>query len=75
MNDYKWDVDHMRRPEDDECPVCGETFDRANEFYPTPQFSYVGEYESAAYKVCATAGVASASPDPTLIVFYHEEEP
>lgn len=65
-----WDVDHRRRPEDDICPVCGEGFDHAMEYYPDPSTTVASTGRAATW--CFEAGVASASPDPTLIVFEHK---
>lgn len=65
-----WDVDHMKRPDDDCCPVCGEPLKRAVEQYPDCEVTLNAAGRTATW--CVQAGVASASPDPTLIIFEHE---
>lgn len=64
-----WNVDHRKRPEDDECPVCGEQFDHAKEYYPEAEKKLY--HDEAGKKFCIEAGVASQSADPTLVIYYH----
>lgn len=63
-----WDVDHMREPDDGTCPVCGNEFSHAVEKYPRAETTIVANDDE---RYCVIAGVASASPDPTLIVVQH----
>lgn len=62
----EWNVEHMREPDHGRCPVCGERFARAIECYPDAETSIPSGTRS-----CIVAGVASASPDPTLIRIDH----
>lgn len=64
----EWDVDHMKEPKNGRCPVCGERFTRAVEYYPEAEATIPSGRHTRA---CVIASVAPASPDPTLIRIDH----